>query len=79
MPRTLEQFIYTRSNTIWSKGAYIKSSTTEKNDEFSHSVSLSADGNTLVVGAPGEDSNAIGIGGDKKNNGTPNSGAVFIY
>ncbi|WP_413662830.1 histidine kinase [Microbulbifer sp. CNSA002] len=72
-------YIYTRSNTTWSKGAYIKSSTTEKNDEFSHSVSLSADGNTLVVGAPGEDSNATGIGGDKKNNGNPNSGAVFIY
>ncbi|WP_444932333.1 hypothetical protein ACJJIF_08745 [Microbulbifer sp. SSSA002] len=57
----------------------MKASTTEKEDEFSCSVSLSADRNTLVVGAPGENSNTTDTGGNKKNNDAPNSGFIFIY
>jgi hypothetical protein len=42
-------------------------------------VALSADGNTLAVGALYEDSNATGIGGDQTNNSASNAGAVYLY
>jgi hypothetical protein len=41
-------------------------------------VALSADGNTLAVGATGENSNATGIGGDQTNN-SASAGAVYLY
>jgi hypothetical protein len=49
---------------------------------FGHSVSLSADGDTLAVGAIGEGSSAKGIngGGDAElNNGALGAGAVYVF
>ena len=55
--------------------AYGKASNTEVGDEFGASVALSGD--TLAVGAPGEDSSATGVGGTQSDNSTTNSGAVI--
>ena len=59
--------------------SYLKASNTEEWDHFGHSLSLSGDGNTLAVGAYGESSNAKGIDGDQENNGTLDSGAVYVF
>ncbi|EHL24868.1 Integrin alpha beta-propellor repeat-containing protein, partial [Acidovorax sp. NO-1] len=48
-------------------------------DLFGTSVALSGDGNTLAVGAQGEDSNATGINGDPADNSAASSGAVYVY
>jgi len=74
-------YVYTR-DTSGSWGAnpvYIKASNTEPGDVFGNSVSLSADGNTLVVGAQYEDSGATGIDGNLNDNSGNNSGAVYVY
>ncbi len=42
-------------------------------------MSLSADGNTLAVGAFYEGSNETGIGGDQSNDLVSESGAVYLY
>jgi hypothetical protein len=42
-------------------------------------LALSADGATLAVGAPQEDSNATGIGGDQTNDAATDSGAVYVF
>jgi hypothetical protein len=47
--------------------------------EFGKVSALSGTGKTLVVGAPGENSWAVGIGGDWANSGRPGSGALFMY
>ncbi|NOH31724.1 Ig-like domain-containing protein [Vibrio mediterranei] len=65
--------------TGWSQEAYIKASNTGEADFFGASVSLSADGNTLAVGAFGEDSNATGINADQQNNYARRSGAVYVF
>ncbi len=57
---------------------YIKASNTNAGDIFGAAISLSADGNTLAVGAPSEDSNAKGINGDETNNEIESSGAVYV-
>jgi hypothetical protein len=58
---------------------YFKASNTGKDDGFGTSVALSADGNTLAVGAPYEDSAATGIGGDQANNSAGSAGAVYVF
>jgi trimeric autotransporter adhesin len=48
-------------------------------DKFGLAVALSADGSTLAVGAPDEDSNAVGIGGDEANDDATDAGAVHVF
>jgi hypothetical protein len=42
-------------------------------------MALSADGNTLALGARGEDSSATGINGDQVSNSAANAGAVYVF
>jgi predicted secreted protein len=77
-------YVYRRNIAgIWSDAFYIKTSTVAANinvsDSFGGALALSADGNTLAVGATGEDSDAVGIGGDQGNSLALNSGAVYVY
>jgi hypothetical protein len=73
-------YVYTRDNTgVWTQQAYVKASNTELGDGFGGAVALSSNGNTLAVGATGEDSSATGIGGTQGDNGALNAGAVYVY
>ncbi|MCE3252281.1 MAG: hypothetical protein K0Q67_1291 [Cellvibrio sp.] len=58
---------------------YIKASNAESGDFFGWSVALSADGTTLAVGAPSEDSKTVGINGEQTDNDSTNSGAVYVF
>ena len=55
---------------------YVKASNTSQSDSFGAAVAISADGLTLAVGAPGEDSNSSASQG---NNDTPGAGAVYVF
>src|SRR5207249_3914510 len=46
-------------------------------DQFGSSVAVWED--NVVVGAPVEDSNATGVGGDQSNNNSTDSGAAYIF
>ena len=46
-------YVFTRSGTTWSQQAYMKASNTGITNYFGTSLALSADGNTLAVGAWG--------------------------
>ncbi|MCW8830921.1 MAG: FG-GAP repeat protein, partial [Gammaproteobacteria bacterium] len=48
-------------------------------DRFGNSVAISNDGNTLAVGANGEDSNATGIDGDQTDNSSSSASAVYVF
>lgn len=72
-------YIFTRNTDNWEQEAFIKASNFEAEDFFGSSLSISADGNTLVVGAPRENSNGTGINSDQLNNSKPNSGAAYIF
>jgi HJR/Mrr/RecB family endonuclease len=71
-------YVYTFSTT-WQPSAYVKASNTDAGDQFGTAVALSADGTTLAVGAPQEDSAANVIGGDETNNATTEAGAVYVF
>jgi hypothetical protein len=70
-------YIFVRNGTTWSQQAYLKASNTGVDDEFGWSVAIS--GETVVVGAPEEDSNATGSNGDETNNSIEQSGAVYVF
>jgi len=63
----------------WSQRAYVKASNTEGGDHFGAGFAFSGNGDTLAVGAPGEDSWATGIGGDQADNTATEAGAVYVY
>jgi|GEM_PF-1722503 hypothetical protein len=56
---------------------YIKASNADSSDQFGSSVAVS--GNTLVVGAPLEDSGATGVNGVQSSNSKGDSGAAYVF
>ena len=63
----------------WQQEAYLKASNTTAGDYFGFSLALTGDGTTLAVGAPFEDSDATGSGGDQNNDAATQSGAVYTF
>ena len=57
--------------------AYLKASNTGASDFFGASVAIS--GNTVVVGAYGEDSAATGVNGNQADNSAIDSGAAYVF
>ena len=72
-------YVYTRSGGAWAQQAYLKASNTGSGDHFGNAVALSADGNTLAVGAFWESSGATGINGNQNDNSIPQAGAVYVF
>ena len=71
-------YVFVLGATGWSEKARVKASNTGGGDNFGSSVALSSDGNTLAVGAIGEDGGSTGIGGPS-NEGASGAGAVYLY
>ncbi|MGQ9425588.1 histidine kinase [Gilvimarinus sp. F26214L] len=72
-------YVFTRDAGTWTQQAYVKASNSGPDDLFGHSVALSGEGDTLVVGAPFEESNASGINNDQTDNSAALSGAVYVF
>jgi hypothetical protein len=70
-------YVFVRSAGAWSQQAYLKASNTESGDHFGESVAISGD--TLVVGAPYEDSGATGVNGSQSSSTAPGSGAAYVF
>ena len=70
-------YVFIRSGVLWSQQAYVKASNTETCDQFGYSVAV--DGDTVVVGAIGEASNATGVGGNQADNSLQQSGAAYVF
>ena len=72
-------YVFRYDGMAWFQQAYVKASNTDAADSFGKGIALSADGNTLVVGAHVEDSNATGINGDQDDNSAGGSGAAYVF
>jgi hypothetical protein len=71
-------YVFSRlANGTWAQQAYLKASNTEKDDSFG--IDLALHGDTLAVGAPGEDSAASNVGGNQSDNSLFASGAVYAF
>jgi len=63
----------------WQQEAYLRASNVEAGDQFGDAIALASDGQTLAVGADGEDSAATGINGTQTDNSVADSGAVYVF
>jgi sugar lactone lactonase YvrE len=75
-------YVFVRNGTNWSQQAYLKASNTVKtyngrDDRFGSSVAMSGD--TVVVGAPHEESNATGVNGNQSDNSAYHAGAAYVF
>lgn len=70
-------YVFVRNGTTWSQQAYLKASNTDHYDSFGWSVAVAGD--TVVVGAKNEDSNATGVNGNQFNYGALDSGAAYVF
>jgi hypothetical protein len=71
-------YVFTRTGSAWSQQAYVKASNSGGGDLFGYGVGLSADGNTLAVGAFDEDGSGRTVNAipDNLRNG---SGAAYAF
>jgi len=70
-------YVFTRSGGTWTQQAYLKASNSQAADLFGSAVAVS--GNTVVVGANREDSNATGVNGNGASNSADRSGAAYVF
>ncbi len=72
-------YVFIRDGDTWTQQAYLKASNTDADDEFGDAISLSADGDTLAVGANQEASVATGVDNDQNDNSAHYAGAVYVF
>lgn len=77
LPASGAVYVFSRGSAGWVQQAYLKASNPGAGDQFGFRVALS--GNTIAVGAPEEDSSAVGVNGAQGNNGATDSGAVYVF
>src|SRR5262249_54087162 len=70
-------YVFVRDGTNWIQQAYLKASNTGAEDRFGLSVAISGD--TAVVGAVYEASNATGVNGNQSNNSASIAGAAYVF
>jgi len=72
-------YVYTRNGTTWAPAAYVKPSAPHASAEFGISLSLSADGKVLAVGAFKDGAGGAGVNPAKAVKPAEESGAAYIY
>jgi len=69
-------YVFVQNGDSWEQQAYLKAERPDAGDQFGYAIAISADGNTLVVGAPKEDSGSLT---DQSDNSAIDSGAVYVF
>ena len=77
LPYAGAAYAFGRAGATWSQLAYLKASNPTDYDYFGWAIAVS--GNTVVAGAPYEDSSAAGVNGDQTDNGMTDSGAAYVF
>lgn len=69
-------YVFVRNNGVWTQQAYLKPAVPRAGNNFGAAVAIS--GNTIAVGAPGDNSNTTGIN-SVPNNASAATGAVLVF
>lgn len=70
-------YVFRKRGARWVQEAYLKAENGSTSDQFGYTVDLV--GETAVIGAPGEDSDANGINGNSGDNSAPGAGAAYVF
>ncbi|WP_108127563.1 hypothetical protein [Saccharospirillum mangrovi] len=69
-------YVFRRHDSQWLQEAQLSASNADSFDEFASELVLSADGQTVAIAAPGEDSRDATVGPDRQQ---INAGAVYLF
>lgn len=72
-------YVFVRNGGTWTQQAYLKASNTSLAHFAAFGTAVSISGDTIVVGAPGEDSSGVGVNGNQMGSGAPDSGAAYVF
>jgi hypothetical protein len=75
-------YIFTDDGSGFVEREYVKATNPDVSDRFGECVALTANGNVLAVGSPGEDAAAVGVSSEPpalNNNSAPDTGAAYVY
>jgi hypothetical protein len=72
-------YSYRRTGTAWEQVNYVHARSTDPVDRFGYSLSLSADGKTLLVGAYAEDGDGTIFNADADSDAASASGAAYLF
>ena len=72
-------YVFVRQGTNWIQQAQLKASNPGVDDGFGWPGGVAVSGDTVVVGAQSEDSNATGVNGNQNNNSAQDTGAAYIF
>ncbi|MGE3856148.1 MAG: IPT/TIG domain-containing protein, partial [Dehalococcoidia bacterium] len=76
-PNSGAAYVFARTGSTWVQHAYLKANNPDTSDRLGHTVAIGGD--TVIAGAPFEDSVATGVGGAPFNNLAADSGASYIF
>jgi len=73
-----------RNGSNWTQKAYLKASNAQAADYFGGSdvagfSGVAVSSGTVIIGAPGEGSNAVGVNGNQSNNSFGDAGAAYVF
>jgi len=74
--------VFSNATGAWKSQGSVNAPNNEADDRFGSAIAISANGNTMVVGAYGEDSSANGVNDatvGQTNNGALDAGAVYVF
>jgi hypothetical protein len=71
--------VFSYSGGLWAHQAFVQPNVIDLTDYFGKSVAISHDGNTLAVGAIGEDSYSTGLSESPTDNSASYSGAAYLF
>jgi len=72
-------YSFRRTGTAWEQVNYVHARSTDPVDRFGSSLSLSADGKTMVVGAYAEDGDGTSFNANADSDAADNSGAAYLF
>ncbi|BEP58590.1 hypothetical protein GmRootV118_58340 [Variovorax sp. V118] len=71
--------LYSRRSGQWAFETRLTASNADTGDAFGTSVAISEDGSAVLVGATGESSSAVNVGGNKFDNVIAGAGAAYVF
>jgi len=70
-------YLFVRSGTNWTQQGYLKASAADAGDAFGTAVAI--DGDSTLIGSPGESGGSNGVDGDPADNSQPSAGAAYLF
>lgn len=72
-------YVFSRTGSAWAQQALLKAKESVISNQLGYSLALSADGDTLVAGASGDDSASTGVDGNPLDATANGAGAAVVF